>query len=114
MFRPTCPLAFARPSGNALVAAGKIPSTKGELPGLSCFLRVGDEVFHTYSSYARGLEPLLTTLHLLDLTAYGRQEDWEDSPEGWPQTSIKADGWVRHHDKYGDAPAASDGCCRTG
>jgi predicted dithiol-disulfide oxidoreductase (DUF899 family) len=97
----------------SLVEAGKIPSTKGELPALSCFLRVGADVFHTYSSYARGLEPLLTTLHLLELTAYGWQEDWEDSPEGWPQTSLKNDGdWLRHHDKYDEIHKVSDSCCQ--
>lgn len=99
-------------SAAELVAAGKIPSTKGELPALSCFLRVGDEVFHTYSSYARGLEPLLMIYHLLDLTAYGRQEDWEDSPAGWPQTSLKTGDWVRHHDKYGEATTGADSCCQ--
>ncbi len=99
-------------SAPSLVAAGKIPDTRGELPGLSCLLHVGDEVFHTYSSYARGLEPLLTTVHLLDLTAYGRQEDWEDSPEGWPQTPLKNGDWVRHHDKYGERPGP-DSCCHT-
>ncbi len=98
-------------SAASLVAAGKIPDTKGELPALSCFLHLDDEVFHTYSSYARGLEPLLTTVHLLDLTAYGRQEDWEDSPDGWPQTPLKHGDWVRHHDKYGDVSRHS--CCST-
>lgn len=48
---------------------------------------------------------------LLDLTAYGRQEDWEDSPEGWPQTSLKDGDWVRHHDKYGELVQGSDSCC---
>lgn len=98
-------------SAASLVEAGKIPSTHGELPALSCFLRIGDDVFHTYSAYARGLEPLLTTCHLLDLTAYGRQEEWEDSPKGWPQTSIKNGDWLRHHDKYGEPQQGVDSCC---
>ncbi|HEX5506392.1 MAG TPA: DUF899 domain-containing protein [Thermomicrobiales bacterium] len=53
--------------------------------GLSVFFRLGDDVFHTYSAYARGVEGLTTASGLLDVTPYGRQEDWEDSPPGWPQ-----------------------------
>ena len=52
-----------------------------ELPGLSCFLRVGDEVFHTYSTFARGTEQAGGSYYLLDLTALGRQEEWEE-PKG--------------------------------
>jgi len=62
------------------------PATnEGEAHGLSVFFRIGDEVFHTYSCYARGLEDLVHTYSLLGVTPYGRQEDWEDSPPGWPQ-----------------------------
>ena len=57
----------------------------GEEHGLSVFFREGDRVFHTYSTYARGTEDLTDTYNLLDVTPYGRQEDWEDSPPGWPQ-----------------------------
>lgn len=49
-----------------------------ELPGLSCFLREGDEVFHTYSTFARGTEYIGNAYTLLDLTALGRQEAWEE------------------------------------
>jgi predicted dithiol-disulfide oxidoreductase (DUF899 family) len=52
-----------------------------ELPGFSCFLREGDEIFHTYSAYARGTEYIGNAYTLLDLTALGRQEDWEE-PKG--------------------------------
>ncbi|MBW0103582.1 DUF899 domain-containing protein [Pseudonocardia sp. KRD291] len=52
-----------------------------ELPGLSCFLRDGDRVFHTYSQYARGAESTGGSYYFLDLTALGRQEDWEE-PKG--------------------------------
>jgi len=52
-----------------------------ELPGLSCFLREGDRVFHTYSQYARGAESTGGSYYFLDLTALGRQEDWEE-PKG--------------------------------
>ena len=48
-----------------------------ELPGISCFLRQGDTIFHTYSTYGRGGEVAITSYHLLDLTALGRQEVWE-------------------------------------
>jgi predicted dithiol-disulfide oxidoreductase (DUF899 family) len=52
---------------------------KGEQHGLSVFFRLGDEVFHTYSTYARGTESLTDAYSLLDTTPYGRQEDFEDS-----------------------------------
>ena len=52
-----------------------------EEPGLSCFLRVGDEVFHTYSTYGRGGEATGGSYYFLDLTALGRQEEWEE-PKG--------------------------------
>jgi predicted dithiol-disulfide oxidoreductase (DUF899 family) len=52
---------------------------------LSVFLRDGDDVFRTYSTTARGVDRLLFVNSMLDLCPYGRQEDWEDSPEGWPQ-----------------------------
>ena len=52
-----------------------------EMPGTSVFLRVDDRVFHTYSSYARGAEQTGGSYYFLDLTALGRQEDWEE-PKG--------------------------------
>jgi predicted dithiol-disulfide oxidoreductase (DUF899 family) len=52
-----------------------------EMPGRSCFLRVGDRIFHTYSQYARGLESTGGSYYFLDLTVLGRQEDWEE-PKG--------------------------------
>ena len=52
-----------------------------EMPGTSCFLRDGDRVFHTYSSYARGAEMTGGSYYFLDLTALGRQEEWEE-PKG--------------------------------
>jgi predicted dithiol-disulfide oxidoreductase (DUF899 family) len=57
----------------------------GEGQGLSVFFRLGDDVFHTYSTYARGVEGLTSGYSFLDVTPYGRQEDFEDSPPGWPQ-----------------------------
>jgi len=72
-----------------LLEAGKIWSAKGEMPGLSVFLREGDAIFHTYSTYQRGLDLLLNTYNYLDMTPLGRQE-----------TGDRAQAWVRHHDRY--------------
>jgi predicted dithiol-disulfide oxidoreductase (DUF899 family) len=58
----------------------------GEDHGLSVFFRLGDDVYRTYSAYARGVESLSDAYSLLDTTPYGRQEDFEDSPPGWPQS----------------------------
>ncbi|MCE9546605.1 MAG: DUF899 domain-containing protein [Planctomycetia bacterium] len=60
---------------------------------LRCYLKAGDQVFQTYETKWRGIEAMLPTLQLLDLTPYGRQETWEDSPPGWPQD--KAGSWWR-------------------
>ncbi|WP_017301704.1 DUF899 domain-containing protein [Nodosilinea nodulosa] len=57
----------------------------GESHGMSVFFRIDDDVFHTYSTYGRGVEGLTDSYSLLDITPYGRQEDFEDSPPGWPQ-----------------------------
>jgi predicted dithiol-disulfide oxidoreductase (DUF899 family) len=62
------------------------------------YLRDGDDVFLTYRTNARGVDRLRLDFNLLDLTPYGRQEEWEDSPEGWPQTP--AYRWWRRHDEY--------------
>ncbi|SMO46065.1 DUF899 domain-containing protein [Fodinibius sediminis] len=55
--------------------------TEGERPGISCFLRIEDTVYHTYSTYARGVEQVGGACYFLDLTALGRQEEWEE-PRG--------------------------------
>lgn len=60
-------------------------NVEGEAHGVSVFFQLDDDVFHTYSSYARGVESLTDSYRLLDVTPYGRQEDFEDSPAGWPQ-----------------------------
>ena len=59
------------------------PST--EVPGFSCFLRDGDRVFHTYSTWARGGDILGSAYSYLDLTALGRQEDWEEPKDRAPR-----------------------------
>ncbi|RSN41634.1 DUF899 domain-containing protein [Streptomyces sp. WAC 04229] len=74
-----------------------------ERPGLSCFLRDRERVFHTYSTYERGLDGIGSTTSLLDLTALGRQEPWE-KPEG-RATALGAPAGsegVRYHDEYED------------
>jgi predicted dithiol-disulfide oxidoreductase (DUF899 family) len=79
---------------------GKIPSE--ELPGLSAFIKDGAAVYHTYSSYARGLDTLVGTYNFLDLAPKGRDED------GLPWSMA----WVRRHDEYEPQPALSRaGCC---
>jgi predicted dithiol-disulfide oxidoreductase (DUF899 family) len=54
-------------------------------PGYSYYLLKDRTPFLTYMTTARGTEAILPVGHILDRTCYGRQQDWEDSPEGWPQ-----------------------------
>jgi predicted dithiol-disulfide oxidoreductase (DUF899 family) len=70
----------------------------GESFGLSVFLRDGGEVYRTYFTNGRGVEALGSVWTFLDLTPFGRQEEWEDSPEGYPQTPPYK--WWRRHDEY--------------
>ncbi|QFU92443.1 DUF899 domain-containing protein [Amycolatopsis sp. YIM 10] len=69
--------------------------------GLSVLLRDGDGFFRTYFTTARGVDRLRMDFNLLDLTPYGRQEIWEDSPAGWPQDPTMS--WLRLRDEYGKA-----------
>jgi predicted dithiol-disulfide oxidoreductase (DUF899 family) len=71
-----------------------------EAPGLSAFAKQGRDVYHTYSTYGRGLEPLLGVYNLLDWSPMGRGEEGLSHPMSW----------VRHHDKYESSPAAHT-CC---
>ncbi|GAA5157112.1 thioredoxin family protein [Pseudonocardia eucalypti] len=66
--------------------------------GTNVFLRDGDRVFRTYFVDNRGDEALGTVWSYLDITALGRQENWEDSPHGWPQGEPYS--WWRRHDEY--------------
>ena len=59
---------------------------EGETFGLSVFIREGNRIFRTYFTSGRGVEMLGTSRSFLDLTPFGRQEAWEDSPSGYPQT----------------------------
>lgn len=67
---------------------------------LSVFLRDGDDIYYTYFTNGRGVEYLGSNWTYLDLTPFGRQESWEDSPAGWPQTPPYE--WWRRHDRYGN------------
>jgi predicted dithiol-disulfide oxidoreductase (DUF899 family) len=70
----------------------------GEWHGTNAFIRDGSRIFRTYLVASRGSEVLGTTWSYLDITALGRQEDWEDSPEGYPQT--RPYQWWNYHDAY--------------
>jgi predicted dithiol-disulfide oxidoreductase (DUF899 family) len=72
-----------------------------EAPGLSVFARKGGEIFHTYSTYGRGLEPMLGVYDFLDWTPVGRGEEGLAMPMSW----------VRHHDKYDTHTQRASSCC---
>ena len=74
-----------RSKAEMAAAKGHAVLMEGEEHGLSVFFRIDDDVFHTYSAYARGTESLTDAYRLLDMTPYGRQQEFEDSPAGWPQ-----------------------------
>jgi len=69
-----------------------------EWHGTNVFLREGDEIFRTYLVDKRGDEQMGNTWNYLDITPLGRQEIWEDSPEGYPQTQAYV--WWNRHDEY--------------
>ncbi len=72
-----------------------------EWHGTNAFLRDDDQIFRTYFVNSRGDEAMGSTWSYLDLTALGRQEEWEDSPDGYPQTPPYR--WWNLHDQYGDS-----------
>jgi predicted dithiol-disulfide oxidoreductase (DUF899 family) len=72
-----------------------------EWHGTNAFLRDGERILRTYFVDKRGDEPMGGTWSYLDITALGRQEIWEDSPEGYPQTQAYV--WWNRHDEYEDA-----------
>jgi predicted dithiol-disulfide oxidoreductase (DUF899 family) len=76
-----------------------LSTPQGETFGLSVFFRDKSQVFRTYFTTGRGVEMLGSAWSFLDLTPLGRQEKWEDSPKGWPQTDPYV--WWRRHDEYG-------------
>ncbi|GAA3238599.1 DUF899 domain-containing protein [Streptomyces sp. XM83C] len=74
---------------------------RAERAALSCFLRDRDRIFHTYTTYGRGLDALGSATSLLDLTALGRREEWEE-PRGRASAlgTLPAGGRIRYHDEY--------------
>jgi predicted dithiol-disulfide oxidoreductase (DUF899 family) len=70
----------------------------GEFWGINVFLRDGDEIYRSYHANGRAAEDLGTVWGLLDITPFGRQEEWEDAPEGVPQDPTYS--WGRRHDEY--------------
>jgi predicted dithiol-disulfide oxidoreductase (DUF899 family) len=79
------------------------PARRGDYPGLSAFLRDGDDLFHTYSTFARGTEQPGGTHYYLDLTALGRQEQWEQPPgRATPFGAPAGSPAIRYHDEYED------------
>ena len=75
-----------------------------EWHGTNAFIRDGDKVFRTYFINNRGDEQMGSTWNYLDITALGRQEEWEDSPEGYPQTPPYK--WWNWHDAYDDTSSS--------
>jgi predicted dithiol-disulfide oxidoreductase (DUF899 family) len=71
----------------------------GEWHGHNAFIRDGERVFRTYFINSRGDEAIGTTWSYLDMTALGRQEEWEDSPDGYPKS--RPYQWWKWHDSYG-------------
>ena len=90
-----------RAKGRVAYNYGEMEFSGDELPGMSAFYQdSAGTVFHTYSCYARGLDPLIGTYNWLDLAPKGRNE--EGLP--WPMA------WVRHHDKYEETPSYKENC----
>lgn len=86
------------------------PPKRAGMMHLVCYLRQGDRLFETYWTTVRGVEVMDVSYSLMDLTVYGRQESWEDSPPGWPQHGhlTRTDGgppdWPRVSDWPGGRP----------
>ncbi len=75
-----------------------LSSENGETFGLSVFIQYDGNIYRSYFTNRRGVEALGNVWSLLDLTPWGRQEEWEDSPKGVPQSSPYS--WWRLHDEY--------------
>jgi predicted dithiol-disulfide oxidoreductase (DUF899 family) len=103
----TMPWYSAQPSLDTLLVGREIG-----LFHLVCYLRDGDRVFETYWTTRRGIEVMDHSYAIMDRTVYGRQEEWEDSPAGWPQhctntrTSGGAPDWPPVSEWPGGRPSA--------
>jgi predicted dithiol-disulfide oxidoreductase (DUF899 family) len=88
------------------VASLLSPPKRAGMMHIVCYLRDGDRVFETYWTTRRGVEVLDYNYALMDLTVYGRQEPWEDSPPGWPQPwQLDGAGAFRTDGVHDEAPA---------
>jgi predicted dithiol-disulfide oxidoreductase (DUF899 family) len=93
------------------VLLSPLPKRPGRMH-LVCYLRDGDRVFETYWTTLRGVEAMDYSYALMDLTVYGRQESWEESPDGWPRSGhlMRTDGgapaWPRVSAFPGGRPTA--------
>ncbi len=85
-------MGWTAPWYSTLEAGAALPAIR-DGGDLRCYLRDGDEVYQTYETTQRGVEAMMPTLQVLDLTVYGRQETWEDSPAGWPQPDQAGHWW---------------------
>jgi predicted dithiol-disulfide oxidoreductase (DUF899 family) len=78
----------------------------GEGFGVNVFMRDGETVYRTWHTNGRGTEQLSHSFALIDLLPWGRQEEWQDSPDGWPQQPTYS-GWAGSQDiahAYGESP----------
>jgi predicted dithiol-disulfide oxidoreductase (DUF899 family) len=100
--RMSWPHRWVSSEGNTFNVDYGLTTQEGEGHGLSVLLLDGAEIFRTYFTSARGSEGLGNVWGFLDATPFGRQETWEDSPPGWPQTPPYQ--WWRRHDEYGSGP----------
>jgi predicted dithiol-disulfide oxidoreductase (DUF899 family) len=98
------PIPWCSSSGSDFNVDFGLTTNAGETFGLSVFVRDGNSVFRSYFTAGRSVEALRSIWTFLDLTSLGRQEDWEDSPAGLPQTPPYT--WWRRHDEY-DEPEAT-------
>ncbi|EHB58408.1 protein of unknown function DUF899 thioredoxin family protein [Mycolicibacterium rhodesiae JS60] len=83
-----------------------VDAAPGDGFGVNVFLRDGDDVYRTWHTNGRGTEQLSHSFALIDLLPWGRQEEWQDSPDGWPQRPTYS-GWAGSQDiarAYGESP----------
>ncbi|MDQ3563548.1 MAG: DUF899 domain-containing protein [Pseudomonadota bacterium] len=96
--------------GAYLSELGHTYHVQGEQPGASVFLRNGHRVYHTYSTYGRGMDLLVAarTTPRLDAARPTGGLGWD------PDLNQQEKDWTRHHDKYGEVLRESDACCHLG
>jgi predicted dithiol-disulfide oxidoreductase (DUF899 family) len=83
--KKVAPVEYNFKNEEELTKGSTVPLHEGEAHGMSVFFNDDENIYHTYSAYARGTESRTDSYRLLDITPYGRQEDFEESPAGWPQ-----------------------------